>query len=280
MAVARSTDRGATWDPGAPLDKAPYTGAPGADGNKFCALPDGTVIVAVTLRNGDGVRDHAGSDLPLEERGIYDYIYRSTDGGSTWGDRTLIVDHSSEASFLSLGGNRLLAAIRRQRWFSYPDDPPDFWKQTGGDPSMVYKHLFLADSDDGGRTWTNLRQWTKVIGHCPGELVRVSDGRIVLLHTNRYPYPEGNLRARVSSDEGATWSDEYYIVSDGAGYSGSLVLEDDTIVTVVGNTPTAPDRRPGRALGHAHRQVAPAGLIPGSHGAATYVSGLTCCPLA
>ena len=85
MAVARSTDRGRTWEPGAPLDKAPYTGAPGADGNKFCVLPDGTVIVAVTLRNGDGVRDHDGSELPLEERGIFDYIYRSTDGGSTWG---------------------------------------------------------------------------------------------------------------------------------------------------------------------------------------------------
>ena len=101
MAVARSTDRGETWDPGTPLDKGPYTGAPGANGNKFCALPDGTVIVAVTLRNGDGVRDRDGSDLPLEERGIYDYIYRSTDGGSTWGDRTLIVDHCSETSFLS-----------------------------------------------------------------------------------------------------------------------------------------------------------------------------------
>ena len=254
MAVACSTDRGRTWDPGTPLDKTPYTGAPGADGNKFCALPDGTTIVAVTLRNGDGVRDRDGSELPLEQRGIYDYIYRSTDGGSTWGDRTLIVDHCSETSFLSLGGERLLAAIRRQRWFSYPNDPPDLWKQTGGDPGMVYKHLFLADSDNGGRTWTNLRQWTRVIGHCPGELVQLSDGRIVLLHTNRYPYPEGDLRARVSSDEGATWSDEYYVVSDGAGYSGSIVLDDDTIVTVTGNTPLLPTGDPAKPWGmHAVR---------------------------
>ena len=74
----------------------------------------------------------------------------------------------------------------------------------------------------------------------PGELVQLSDGRIVLLHTNRYPYPEGNLRARVSSDEGATWSDEYYVVTDGAGYSGSVVLDDDTIVTVAGNTQLLP----------------------------------------
>ena len=101
-----------------------------------------------------------------------------------------------------------------------------------------------------------------MIGHCPGELVQLSEGRIVLLHTNRYPYPEGNLRARVSSDEGATWSDEYYVVSDGAGYSGSIVLDDDTIITVTGNTPAAAHRRPGRTLGHAYRQVAAAGLIP------------------
>ena len=240
LSVARSVDKGKNWIMSAPLDVSPYTGSPGADGNKFCMLPDGTIIVAVTLRNGDGLLDHDGSILSIGKRGIHDHIYRSIDGGLTWGDRTLVTDHCSETSFLPIPGGKLLAAIRRQRWFLYPDDPPDLWKQTGGKPGFVYKHLFLADSYDGGRTWTNLRQWTKVFGECPGELIRLNDGRILLIYSRRYPYEQGDLRARVSLDDGATWSEKIYIISTGSGYSGSVVLGDNTIVTVAGNTPLEP----------------------------------------
>ena len=236
MAVARSTDGGASWEPGEPLETAPYTGAADADGAKFCALPDGTIIVAASMRYGDAILDHDGTELPLEQKGVHDHVHRSVDGGRTWGDRTFMLNDSAESSFLSMGGNRVLAAIRRQRWYSHPDDPPEFWKQTGGTQKMIYKHIFLADSDDGGRTWRDFRQWTKVAGDCPGELVQVSDGRIVLIHCSRYPNERGHIKARFSADEGATWSDERFIVSQGSGYSGSVVLDDDTIVTVCGNT--------------------------------------------
>ena len=243
FAVARSTDTGATWEPGAPLERSPYTGSAGADGQKFCVLADGTAIVAVDLRNGDAVLNHDGTELPVEKKGMHDQVYRSTDGGLTWGDRTPIMPDSSESNFLAMGGDRVLAAIRVQRSYPRPDDPPELWKQTGGSPKMVYKHIFLADSDDGGRTWQDFRQWTKKVGDCPGELVRVSDGRIVLIHCSRYPNERGHVRARVSADEGRTWSAESYIVSVGSGYSGSIVLDDDTIVTVCGNTRLKPATR-------------------------------------
>ena len=106
IAVAHSTDWGASWEPGEPFDISPYTGSPGSDGNKICVLPDGTAIVAACLRNGNGINDHDGTELPLDQQGIHDYVYRSTDGGKTWGDRTLLARDSAESNFLSLGGNR------------------------------------------------------------------------------------------------------------------------------------------------------------------------------
>ena len=239
FAVARSTDGGASWEPGKPFDISPYTGSPGSDGNKICVLPDGTAIVAACLRNGNGIVDHDGTELPLDQQGIHDYVYRSADGGKTWGDRTLLARDSAESNFLSLGGNRVLAAIRRQR-ISGSNDKPQSWQQdVGGEP--ISKVLFLADSDDGGRTWTDVRMWTEVRGDCPGEFARLSDGRIMLLHAHRYPYPSANLGARVSRDEGKTWSDERYVVSEGCGYSGTMVLDDDTIVTVCGNAQLRPN---------------------------------------
>ena len=51
----------------------------------------------------------------------------------------------------------------------------------------------------------------------------------------RYPHEAADVRAAVSSDEGRTWGEERYIVSVGNGYPGSVVLDDDTIVTVCGH---------------------------------------------
>ena len=235
IAVARSADGSESWEPGEPLDTSSYTGPPDTDGNKFCALPDGTVIVAVCLRNGTGITDYDGTELPPEQQSIRDFVYRSTDGGETWGDRALLVEDSSESNFLSLGGSRVMAAIRRQRVVG-PGDPPQSWQRAGANEPPINKVLFLADSDDGGRTWTDVRQLTKLPGDCPGELVRLSDGRIVAIYSHRYPYGHGDTSALVSNDEGKSWSKERYIVSIGSGYSGSVVLEDDTIVTVCGNT--------------------------------------------
>jgi hypothetical protein len=67
-------------------------------------------------------------------------------------------------------------------------------------------------------------------------LIQLSDGRVVLLWCHRYPYPEGNIRAKVSHDEGRTWEPRIYFVSHGAGYPASLVLEDDVILTLCGNS--------------------------------------------
>ena len=216
MAVARSGDRGKTWQPGQRLEAPPET-ILGSDGQKICSLPDGSVIVS----SYQFYPEYNKHDLDWYPEDHYaEFVYRSLDGGKTWPERHLLMHGGAESNFLSLGNGRVLAAIRRI-------DPQ------GGQN----KRMFLADSNDYGRSWENIRQLTTTIGDCPGEFVRLSDGRIAVIYIRRYPYAQVHLRARVSHDQGRTWDEQPIILSMGAGYSGSVVLPDDTIVTVCGNGP-------------------------------------------
>ena len=97
---------------------------------------------------------------------------------------------------MSLGGTNVLVAIRRQRVDA--DDASRSWQQLGPDGKPINKVLFLTNSTDGGRTWINERPMTFFGGDCLGELVRLSDGRIIVLYTHRYPYGHGNITAQVS----------------------------------------------------------------------------------
>ena len=85
------------------------------------------------------------------------------------------------------------------------------------------------------------------LGECHGELSQLSDGTLVLTHDHRYPYEQQQVLARVSHDEGNTWTPEIYHLTHpggsvlgshqrgvGSGYASSVVLEDDTIVTMTG----------------------------------------------
>ena len=218
--VARSEDKGQTWQPAHPLDPSPYGMCGGESAGKIVQLSDGTVLLPVMLFSGS-----------LEESAHALFLYRSTDGGRTWGDRTRLCFFGAETSLLQLHSGRLMAAVRYQRQV-LPTDPPELQAKGG----WVYKHVFLADSEDAGRTWGNWRPGTTQFGDTPGELIQLSDGRVLLLWCHRYPYPEGNIRAKVSHDEGRTWEPRIYFVSHGAGYPASLVLEDDVMLTLCGNS--------------------------------------------
>ena len=108
----------------------------------------------------------------------------------------------------------------------------------------VGKRVFLADSSDAGYTWENFRPVRRegtremdiVFGEAHGHLVQLSDGTVVLAHERRYPYEVGDVRARVSHDQGQTWVPKVYRPSPRHGYAASVVLLDDTIVTAFGNT--------------------------------------------
>ena len=235
---ARSEDEGRTWNPGSKLDTTGFKCHPGQEATSFMGHPDGAVSVIIDLRYGeDCIHDADGKALAQEHKGLFQFLYRSRDGGRTWPERDLLMRHGAESSTLHLGEKKMMAAIRYQRWFDEPDDPPDLRESMGMDANgeVIYKHLFLADSEDDGRTWQNLRPLTWH-GACPGELVKLSDDRIVVIYNVRYPHEKAHVRAQVSSDGGRTWSADHYLISSGDGYPSSVVLPDDTIVTMTGCT--------------------------------------------
>ena len=102
--------------------------------------------------------------------------------------------------------------------------PPDLPEKTGAGHSP-YKHLFLANSDDGGRSWKNFRQLTTVFGQSYGFPAALSDGTVVVVRHDGYN-PNRNGLAMISYDEGQTWEDEaYYMYAPwGRGERGSYRL--------------------------------------------------------
>jgi len=253
----RSTDYGKTWPSFVSLELSPYDGG-GAGWSHVHQLPDGTVLLTVTLRHGNARVDLKTKEpLPDDKFGIHDHIYRSRDSGRTWGDRSLIVKHSAETSVLRLKSGKLLAAIRCQRagGLVLPGDDIaklkeiDAWEAAAGilTGKAGIKHAFLADSYDNGYTWTNLRlapMTPKVKrGLCPSELVQLPDGRVVWVYIQKALSPEAmatsGIYARVSSDDGQTWSSERYRVrllrdKKRGVYPASTVLKDGTILTLTG----------------------------------------------
>lgn len=244
MYVARSTDLGRTWERPFEIDPRPFDQANGL--TQPVALRDGTVLLAHGLRNGNGHQTVPGcQDLPPRERGIRGVIYRSRDDGRTWGDRTFMLNNTCEQQLLELASGKLLAAVRCQlmdagfigsSWDEGEEawvDPHDLQVPEDGGQ----KHLWLADSQDQGRTWHNLRMIAEQ-PDCPGQLLSLPDGRVLLIYCRRYA-PDTGVGVMVSTDEGETWEEEQIVLKlnrdQGNGtYPSSCLLADGTIVTMVG----------------------------------------------
>ena len=222
--VLRSTDYGATWSEPVALDIRPYNYCGGGWSDVY-QHPDGTALITMTLSN------HSSSNR------FHDYIFRSIDGGKTWGEPTLLIPYSAESSLLALrDSDRMLAYIRAQR-VSLSEDPDDFWQQTGAERGHLWplKNGVIAESDDNGRTWHNLRLFD-TYGSVPGELIQTPDGRVAAVWLQRYPYNDAEIRVRISADGGGTWQKRTYSLLKGHGYPSSVVYPDGTIVTVCENT--------------------------------------------
>lgn len=89
-----------------------------------------------------------------------------------------------------------------------------------------------CESTDGGKTWTV----PKSIGvwGLPSHLLKLKDGRLVMTYGYRRK-PFGN-QARISADQGRTWSEPLTISADGEagdlGYPSTVELADGTLLTV------------------------------------------------
>ena len=185
-------------------------------------LPDGSLLSRVKFY---GV-ESSGKDTLL--------LYRSTDNGQSWQSPYKFADWSSEGQIAVTPSGKLLTTLRYHgpivpQW-PLIDRPPV--------PHKVYKTIFLMDSEDLGQTWKNLRPLTNVHGQCYGGLAVQSNGTAIVIHDTRYGPGHRGSRAMVSYDEGQTWADEVYYFTyteDVSEPSFSVVLEDDTILSIVGS---------------------------------------------
>ena len=256
LLIHKSKDQGKTWQRISTIPAEPFDNI-GEGKIAFTQLKDGTILLPVGRWNTNRTEK-----INLRHH----YVFRSTDGGKSWaadgGDPNLKRVGQGPASYWpGLGGTfpgcgetqiiqlvngKLLAALR----FSGPPQP---WHKQKIDPwggshktdsvGRHFKHVFLGDSFDDGRSWKNLRpawdakgQGLLIFGEAHGQLVQVSDGRVVLVNDRRYPCELGETRARVSRDDGQTWDQEIYHLCGGHGYPASVVRPDGTIVTITGSS--------------------------------------------
>lgn len=90
----------------------------------------------------------------------------------------------------------------------------------------------LFRSDDDGETWHGPQRVT-ARNEINGHLARLKDGRLLLSYGNRVKNQYGVL-ARLSSDEGKTWSEPLRLadtLATDCGYPSSVQRPDGSLIT-------------------------------------------------
>ncbi len=141
----------------------------------------------------------------------------SKDQGATWEllgmvhcPEGIIYDQCHEPHVIQLKDGSLLGSVRVHNKFS----------------------VMLTRSADGGKTWSVMEPF--VASGSPPHFLRHSTGAIICVYGYR-EQPFGQ-RAKVSKDEGRTWSDEIILRDDGPsgdlGYPASVELANGDIMTI------------------------------------------------
>jgi hypothetical protein len=198
--VCRSGDGGGTWT----TDRQSF---PSAEDGRGPFVPFGDLVAGA-----DGALRAAAYAQENRTRRHRVWMFRSDDDGRSWKRLSLLADDHNETALFHRGDGRWLAAARRQG---------------EGEP------LNLFCSDDDGRTWRLDQSLTGPAQH-PAHFLRLNDGRLVLTYGNRVKGEYG-VAAKVSRDQGRTWSPQARLVSDAAGrdcgYPSSVQLPGGEILT-------------------------------------------------
>tara|TARA_Y100000588_G_scaffold14170_1_gene15274 strand:+ start:28 stop:1149 length:1122 start_codon:yes stop_codon:yes gene_type:complete len=183
------------------------------------ALADGTLLAAC----------HAGSTKDAADEQVE--FFRSGDGGRTWGEgqrpfgETQVdgVGGSIKACYVTeLEAGRLIIACLWVDRQTYPDKPL-FNGETEGCLPMA---ILLADSHDGGATWTPLRKVPMPDDIGPPSLtspiLQLADGTLVMsIETNKHYLDSSKWYQRVvffhSADGGQTWGEPVTVGQDESG---------------------------------------------------------------
>ena len=89
----------------------------------------------------------------------------------------------------------------------------------------VFQNTAFTSSEDGGKTWATPRLITG-LSQQTGSIVTLSDGTLVLT------FGRAGQKFMLSYDQGKTWSKRAYSLNPTGEYARSVVLEDDTMVSV------------------------------------------------
>ncbi len=197
-----STDRGRTWS--GPYN-LPSFGQPGIAARTDYLVNgprDMTIFLTAAKSNG------------REGRVL---VARTRDGAKTWnfvsfiGPEPPLGDYAIMPSSVRVSPATILTAIRHTNWI-------DLWR-----------------SDDDGRSWRFISRPAGYTGRGnPPSMVRLQDGRIAITWGHRAePY---GIKARLSSDNGATWSPEIVLRADAGawdiGYTRTVQRPDSNLVTL------------------------------------------------
>lgn len=141
---------------------------------------------------------------------------RTKDGGKTWNFVSYVTPEPEGNEFaimpatVRLPSGTLLSAVRCRNFID------------------------LYQSTDDAKTWTHVGRPAPETGGNPPTLTLLKDGRLAL--TYGYRLQPFGLRARISSDNGKTWSDEIVLRTDGGsrdlGYPRTIQRKDGRLVTV------------------------------------------------
>ncbi len=233
MFISCSTDDGRSWktrqvafghlSPGGADD--PYVTA----GVNRCYLnflerPDGTLMFSCSLRYADWM-DYTQKDQ--SRPGIRDVMIRSTDGGKTWGDPTVVHQHATETQYAvdPADPDHILAASRKQRQLLSGEDQATVEKLTGCEPGAgyPYKGGLLLESIDGARSFHEVPD--SYLGYYSHRATILWTGNNVVLVTHQNE--EGALLARISLDGGKTWLDGTMNGTPAISNSKGFVMTDD-----------------------------------------------------
>ncbi len=149
------------------------------------------------------------------------FLVRSDDGGDNWDyygtlayDPNNIIDYE-EAGIVRLDDGRLVSFMR-----------------THLQPSQDTKSMIMVVSEDDGFTWSQPK-WTRIWGY-PPELIRLQDGRYLLVYG--YRRPSYGVRG-IISDNGIDWDvGNEFVISEGGIPATSQVAKPSSsrVVPVAG----------------------------------------------
>jgi hypothetical protein len=234
----RSTDGGRTWTARrVMLEGSDRASAPRKNGT-HCSrhvfeMPDGTLLLGVSIQDS-----RVG------------YLWRSGDEGASWEKTPAVTigDYRGEPydnldGFFSedftypMRSGKILHFIRcgpPSPMYPMRDGRTTPATDDSGDRSM------LCDSGDGGKSWSNLRDFGDY-GLMYPRVLRLRDGRLLLTCTQRAVFYPIGLRACVSYDDGETWdltSDRIILegkspwgAQQGGGFGNTVQLPDGSLVS-------------------------------------------------